>query len=175
MDLRGVEMTQKIHIPPDLPLNDQEGSIPKFAEIGLDQFAPYLMNRITNRWNASILKAARQYGLTTRQMRTLAVLSDKDGRPINELATLTVTNQSTMSRAVVSMERKGFIIRRPRSGDSRFIEVYLTDKGRGVFERFWPIFYWHFRHLFHGIGDSEFTDFVTTLHKILNNVRHQPF
>ena len=168
-------MKSNLHIPPDIPLNDQDELIPKFAEIGLDQFAPYLLNRITSRWNSSILEAARQYGLTTRQMRTLAVLSDKDGRPVNDLATLTVTNQSTMSRALISMEKKGFIMRKPRSSDSRFIEVYLTEKGRQVFERFWPVFYWHFRHLFHGVGESEFTAFVATLHKILRNVRHQPF
>ncbi|MDP7568536.1 MAG: hypothetical protein QF677_01425 [Arenicellales bacterium] len=64
---------------------------------------------------------------------------------------------------------------RPRLSDSRFIEVYLTEKGRQVFERFWPVFYWHFRHLFHGVEESEFTAFVATLQKILRNVRHQPF
>ena len=145
------------------------------AEVGLDQFAPYLMNRITNRWNSDLVEVLRRYGLTTRQMRALAVLSTKDGCSINELAALAVTEQSTMSRALVGMEEKGFIERKARSADARFNEIHLTEKGRRTFEEFWPAMYWHFRRLFHGIDEEEFNGFVTTLHKVLKNIRRQPF
>ena len=97
-------MSQKLHVPPDIPGDADSKNVPMLAEIGLDQFAPYLLNRVTNRWNSDLLEVLRRYGLTTRQMRTLAVLSIKDSCTINELATLTVTEQSTMSRALVGME-----------------------------------------------------------------------
>lgn len=168
-------MSQKYHVPPDIPEDNGPEKIPSMAEIGLDQFAPYLLNRITNRWNSNLLKDLRRYGLTTLQMRTLAVLSTSDRMPINELSTLTVTKQSTMSRALVDMEEKGFITRQARSGDARFIEIHLTAKGRKTFDEFWPAMYWQFRHLFHGIDESEFTTFIETLHRILNNIRRQPF
>ncbi len=168
-------MSRKLHVPPDMPGDAKLQKVPSIAEIGLDQFAPYLLNRITNRWNSDLLEVLRRYGLTTRQMRTLAVLSTKDGCSINELATLTVTEQSTMSRALVGMEKKGFIARKARSADARFNEIHLTKKGRQTFDEFWPAMYWHFRRLFHDIDEREFHDFNITLHKILKNIRRQPF
>ncbi len=168
-------MKQKFHVPPDIPNDADQHMVPTLAEVGLDQFAPYLLNRITNRWNSDLLEVLRRYGLTTRQMRTLAVLSTKDGCSINELATLTVTEQSTMSRALVGMEEMGFIVRKARSVDARFNEVHLTAKGRQTFKEFWPAMYWSFRRLFHGVDEQEFHDFNTTLQKILNNIRRQPF
>ena len=168
-------MSRKLHVPPDIPGDVGSEKVPSLAEIGLDQFAPYLLNRITNRWNSDLLEVLRRYGLTTRQMRTLAVLLTKDGCTINELATLTVTEQSTMSRALVGMEEKGFVERKSRSADARFNEVHLTTKGRGTFEDFWPAMYWNFRRLFHDIDGKEFRDFNTTLQKILKNIRQHPF
>lgn len=168
-------MNQKLHVPPDIPGDADWRKVPPMAEIGLDQFAPYLLNRITNRWNSDLLEVLRRYGLTARQMRTLAVLSTKDSCTINELAALTVTEQSTMSRALVGMVEKGYVERKTRSADARFNEVSLTEKGRRTFEEFWPAMYWHFRRLFHDIDDQEFQDFNTTLQKMLKNIRRQPY
>ena len=52
----------------------QRSRVPTLGQIGLQHFAPYLMNRIMARWNADLAADFREHGLTI-QMRTLAVLS----------------------------------------------------------------------------------------------------
>lgn len=42
----------------------QNGAIPSLGEVGLNQFAPYLMNRIANRWNADVQEGVREHELT---------------------------------------------------------------------------------------------------------------
>ncbi len=48
---------------------------PTLGEIGLNQFAPYLMNRVIARWNANMAEDLKAMDLSTAKMRALAVLS----------------------------------------------------------------------------------------------------
>jgi hypothetical protein len=57
-------------------------------EIGLAGYAPYLMNRIMGRYNASLRAEMAALGLSTPKMRALAVLSVVDRPLIRELAGL---------------------------------------------------------------------------------------
>src|SRR4051812_836139 len=102
-----------------LAAGPEAGAIPTLGEIGLNHFAPYLMNRITARWNATLAEALRAYDLTTAMMRALAVLSINSGLTTNDLAVLTVSEQSTMSRTLDAMEEQALIQRRQREGDMR--------------------------------------------------------
>ena len=72
----------------------------KLAEMGLENFAPYLMNRLMGRYNAALREEMAKLGLTTTQMRSLAVLSVLDGILIRELAVYAVVQQSTLSRGL---------------------------------------------------------------------------
>jgi len=145
------------------------GSIPSIGEIGLNQFATYLMNRVIATWNGEMQDALRDYDLTTVKMRTLAVLAITPGLTVNELSMFTVTEQSTMSRMLDAMEEQGLIRRQAREGDLRVREVHPTPEGRAAFARFWPTMYDHFTRLFRGVGEDEFQAFVVTLHKLIRN------
>lgn len=149
--------------------------VPALGEIGLEQFTPYLLNRISMRWNANLQPILRKKGLTTAHMRTLAVLSVSDGRTVNELSALTVIEQSTLSRALDVMEGKGLIERRVRESDARFIEVFITETGRQRFGEFWPSMFSNYQHMFNGIGEAEAARFNATMRKILTNIRKRPF
>ncbi len=145
--------------------------VPALAEIGLDHFAPYLLNRVSARWNADLQVRMREHGLNTIQMRTLAVLSVIPNATVNELAVYTVTEQSTMSRALDGIVREGLVRRQQRPGDARVREVHLTDAGRDVFRRFWPAMYAEYQRMFEGIDAEEWDGFVATLNKVLLNIR----
>jgi len=153
----------------------RDAGVPSLGEIGLNQFTPYLINRISARWNADLLPLLREKGLTTAHMRTLAVLSVGDGKTINELSVLTVTDQSTLSRALDVMEKKGLIERRNRADDARYIEVFITKNGRERFNEFWPSMHTLFQRMFVNVSPGEFDDFMSTLRKILNNIKKEPF
>ena len=146
-------------------------SMPSLGEIGLNYFVPYLLNRIAARWNADLAEELREFNLTTPQMRVLAVLSINSGLTINELSVLTVTEQSTMSRTLDTLEARGFVRRRSRASDMRVREVDITAAGRNAFAEFWPVMFGHYRDMFRDIGEAEFQAFTATLHKILRNIR----
>ena len=146
-------------------------SLPSLGEIGLNHFTPYLMNRIAARWNADLAGELREYDLTTPQMRVLAVLSINSGLTINELSVLTVTEQSTMSRTLDTLEARDLVRRRQRANDMRVREVEVTEAGRTAFAAFWPVMFNRYRQMFKDIGEQEFSGFVATLHKVLRNIR----
>lgn len=152
-------------------MNDDDPVYPRLGEIGLTNFAPYLMNRIVGRYNASLREEMAGLGLTTPKMRALAVLSVVEGPLIRELAVYTVSEQSTLSRALDQLAADGLIRREADATDSRAIRVYVTDAGRATFETLWPHMVAAQARMFRGIPDEEKRAFVGTLQKMLANIR----
>ena len=111
-------------------LEKVDSGAPRLGEMGLENFPPYLMNRIMGRYNQALASEMSKLGLTTPQMRSLAVLSVIDGILIRELAVYAVVQQSTLSRALETLDQNGFIRRKTDSNDSRATRVFITDAGR---------------------------------------------
>jgi DNA-binding MarR family transcriptional regulator len=153
------------------PLDGDEAKRPTMGEIGLNNFAPYLMNRVIARWNANLADEMKALDITTAKMRTLAILSITPSVTINELSVFAVTEQSTMSRTLDSLEDQGFIRRQPRPDDMRVRDVTITEEGRAAFESIWPTMYDNFLKMFQGIDEEEYRTFVAVLHKVLQNIR----
>jgi DNA-binding MarR family transcriptional regulator len=146
-------------------------SPPSLAEIGLNHFVPYLINRVAAQWNFDLADELRVFDLTTPQMRALAVLGIKSGLTMNELSGLAVTEQSTMSRTIDSLEARGLVRRQQRVDDMRVREVGITPEGREAFDAFWPVMFRRYQQMFRDIGEEEYAQFVATLHKVLRNIR----
>lgn len=143
----------------------------RLGEIGLSNFAPYLMNRIMGRYNASLRDEMAALGLSTPKMRALAVLAVIDGPLIRELAVYSVVEQSTLSRALDQLDVDGLVRRAADAEDSRATRVYLTEAGRSAFETLWPHMAESYARMFRGIPDDERRAFVGTLQKMLANIR----
>ncbi|MCC6009042.1 MAG: MarR family transcriptional regulator [Rhodobacteraceae bacterium] len=155
------------HDGPDLPGH--------LSDIGLDAFAPYLMNRIMGRYNAALREEMAALGLSTPQMRAIAVLSVRDGLQIGRLAVYAVVEQSTLSRALDQLERDGKVRRVPDPADSRATCILLTPAGHADFARLWPHMAESYTRMFSGIDDEEKRAFVGTLRKMLANIRRNEF
>ena len=149
--------------------------IPKLGEIGLSNYAPYLMNRIMGRYNASIRAEMAKLGLTTPKMRALAVLSVMDGLLVGQLAVHAIVEASTLSRALDALQADGLVRREVDGADSRAIRVFITAAGRAKFETLWPHMAETFQAMFNGIGEAEAHAFVATLQKVHANIRTQDF
>ena len=141
------------------------------GEVGLANYAPYLMNRIMGRYNASLREEMAKLGLTTPKMRALAVLSVIDRPTIRELAIYAIAEQSTMSRALDGLEAEGLVRREADPADSRSTRVAITGDGRAAFDRLWPHMAAAQARMFDGIPEEERRAFVGTLQRILTNVR----
>lgn len=148
---------------------------PRLGEIGLQQFALYLMNRIMGRYNASLREDLAKLGLTTPKMRALAVLSVIDNLVIGRLAVYAVVEQSTLSRALDALEADGLVRRTVDPEDSRATRISITEAGRAAFETLWPTMRHSYNHMFAGIDAAEQAAFVATLQKMLVNVRKHEF
>ncbi|NRB04046.1 MAG: MarR family transcriptional regulator [Rhodobacteraceae bacterium] len=149
--------------------------MPRLGQIGLEGFAPYLMNRIMGRYNASLQSDMADLGLTTPQVRSLAVLSVMDGLLIRELAVYAVVQQSTLSRALDALVQAGLVRRETDGKDLRAARIFLTTSGRDTFERLWPKMAHAYQAMFEGVGEAEKKAFVATLQTVLRNVRHNDF
>lgn len=148
---------------------------PSLADTGLEGFVPALMNRIMAGYNAMLREDLARHGLTTAKMRALAVLSVIDAPSITALATHTVTEKSTLSRALDQLAAEGLIRRDPDPADSRTTRVRLTDHGRAAFETIWPHLAAAQHRLMQGLTDDEARALVGTLQRILRNIRKHDF
>ncbi|MCX7561622.1 MarR family transcriptional regulator [Sulfitobacter sp. F26204] len=144
-------------------------------EMGLDNFAPYLMNRIIGRYNKALQAEMLGLGLTTSQMRSLAILSVTDGIMIRDLAVYAVVQQSTLSRALDTLEQNDMVRRENDLQDSRATRVFITEAGRETYDRLWPHMSAAYEAMFKGVGESEKQVFVATLQKMLRNIRKHNF
>lgn len=143
--------------------------------VRLDDFLPYLLNRIANRLNMALAEDLKTIGVTVPEYRVMAVLMARDGRTVNELSVYTVIEQSTLSKLLVRMESSGLIERRNDASDGRVVNVYLADAGRAAFDRVLPFALRHYRVAIAGLDEAERTSLVRTLHRVLDNVRVSPF
>ena len=150
----------------------------KHAIVGdqlLDDFAPYLMNRIMGRYNESLRQKMTSLDLTTPKMRALAVLSALDGIFINELAVYAVVEQSTLSRALDQLSADGLVKREIDSIDTRATRIYMTKTGSEAFKSLWPDMLSTYNEMFKEINEDEKSQFIVTMRKILKNIRKHDF
>jgi DNA-binding MarR family transcriptional regulator len=59
---------------------------------------------------------------------------------VNQLADAVVLSPTAMSRFVDRLERDGYVRREPDPGDRRALQVTITDDGRKLLRRMWPIY-----------------------------------
>ena len=62
------------------------------------------------------------------------------GLRVNELARAIVLSPTGMSRFVDRMEAEGLVRREPDPADRRALQVVLTDAGRDLLRRMWPVY-----------------------------------
>jgi DNA-binding MarR family transcriptional regulator len=162
------------------PRSDAEGvpdgtSKPLAAGIHLDDFLPYLLNRIANRLNTDLVDDLKEMGLSQQHWRILAVLATTKARTISELVVYTVTPQSTLSRMVDRMERDGLVDKSGVDGDGRYVTVRLTAAGREAFDSILPIAMRHYERSLDGFTAEERETLLRLLQKLLSNVRKSPY
>jgi len=107
-------------------------SAPDYPGHGL--FLPYLLNKTTAVLNIKLQKILDQENLTLTQWRVLAFLSHQDDLTMGELAQNTMTEQSTLSRALRGLEEQGFVRRETNSTDTRAVQVHLQARGHQAFD-----------------------------------------
>ena len=86
-----------------------------------------------------------------------------------------MVQQSTLSRALDTLDQNGLIRRETDGQDNRATRIFLTDAGRDAYEKLWPHMAAAYEAMFKGIDEGEKRAFVGTLQTILRNIRKHDF
>ena len=141
----------------------------------LESFTPYLLNRISARYNKSVETALKEVGVSVAQMRALAVLAESGPHTINELSVLTVIKQPTLSRTLDAMESAGLVRREAQDGDSRFRKISLTEAGRAAYETAWPAMQSMRDRMLQALDEDERATLNDLLQRVLHDIRHHDY
>jgi DNA-binding MarR family transcriptional regulator len=134
------------------------------------ELLPYLMNRLTSRINQLWLKELRPYGLTIPRWQVLSILTALDGSRMGELAEMAGTEQAVISRVVNQMQRDGLVKRKPARDDSRVVEVWISAKGRGLFQQLLPSAQAHIQKITQTFDPGESAALAEGLSQMLDDI-----
>ncbi len=111
-------------VPPRMPASRPK--LPLEASVGYQV-------RITHRLIQRALQARiSRHGVTLGMWYFLRVLWEEDGITQRELSNRIGTMEPTTLSAIMAMERAGIVHRVRNAGDRRKINVFLTERGRGL-------------------------------------------
>lgn len=117
---------------PDVPAEPPQATEPDpYAD--LDQFLPYLLNRVMGRMNQLLAERLKRHGISFQEWRVLLVLANKGPRTIRTLSDDTIIPHSTLSRMLDRMQRDGLVVREVSAADARTVTVAVTRAGAELF------------------------------------------
>ena len=121
-----------------LPLDLPVGTHPE--KLDLADYLPYLVNRvgtiIADQFGQEALAA---HGLSIAMWRVMAVLSSAGAQRQIDLAELTSTDASTLSRLVTRLTRLNLVTRTRSASSNREVAVNLSTRGDALVGRLIPI------------------------------------
>ena len=135
-----------------------------------DDFLPHLIARLAYQLNGDLVEKLRREGINVTRWRILAVLAMGDGITINEIIDRAMMQQSALSRALMSMEKEDYVRRVLRRDDARYVEVFLTDKGRALFNSLNIVVRRRQRRLVKGFSAGELATAFTLLRRMSRNM-----
>ena len=105
----------------------------------LEDFLPFRLNVLAQEVSERLSKIyAKRFSLDIPQWRILANLASRGEMTAQEVAFVTFSHKSTISRAVAELEIRKLIERTTSTKDKRAFAMGLTPKGRKMFEQLLP-------------------------------------
>jgi DNA-binding MarR family transcriptional regulator len=149
----------------------QIGPRSRKAAAGLfDDFLPHLVARLAYQLNSDLVEKLRSEGINVTRWRILAVLAMGEGITINEIIDRAMMQQSALSRALASMVREGYVRRVVRRDDARCAGIYLTDKGRALFDSLNVVVRRREKHLLAGMSPREVRAAFAVIRRLSRNM-----
>jgi MarR family transcriptional regulator, organic hydroperoxide resistance regulator len=100
---------------------------------------PYLLNRVGVRMGELFSQRIASFGVTLPMYRVMAALRENGDQRLSDLAVVTTTEISTLSRLIGEMKRKGLVTRSRLEDNGRTVAINLTSKGKSLVEELMPI------------------------------------
>ncbi|MDO7835563.1 MarR family winged helix-turn-helix transcriptional regulator [Sphingobium sp. HBC34] len=147
--------------------------VPPQTQDALDQYLPYLVNRISSLGQAVQNRKLSGSGVNVVTLRALSILHIHGRLTVNEIAARAFAEQSTASRAIDAMVTAGLVERRVSQSDQRQRLLALTQAGSDLLHSCWPLVEDHFSMLTSGIDQHEIDICRNVLLRMIDNVKRQ--
>jgi DNA-binding MarR family transcriptional regulator len=146
------------------------GTRGKVPEALFENFLPYLIARLAYLLNVDLIEKLRSEGINLARWRILAVLAMGDGITISEIIERAMMEQSALSRVLMTMEEEQYVRRVPRRDDARYVEVFLTERGRALFNVLDPIVRRRQTRLLKDFTPQEIDAAFTLMQRLIHNL-----
>ena len=137
----------------------------------LADFVPYLLNRAGVRIGLVFAREIEPLGVSLPMWRVMAALWEQDDQRLGDIAEHTSIDISTLSRLLVTLQRKQFIVRQRSGTDGRALSVSLTDKGRAITERIIPIASHYEDVAIRGVNSNDLRRLKRLLVRLFSNIK----
>jgi DNA-binding MarR family transcriptional regulator len=136
----------------------------------LADFVPYLLNRAGVKIGLAFARDIESLGVTLQMWRVMVVLWEGGDQRLDEVAERTAIDVSTLSRMLLTLQRKQFIVRRRSETDGRALSLSLTERGRAMTERIIPIASHYEDVATQGINQADLQRLKAMLVKLFSNI-----
>jgi MarR family transcriptional regulator, organic hydroperoxide resistance regulator len=145
--------------------------VPKDEKLKLDDFLPYLVNRV----GAALVErysreALAEHSLSIDMWRVLARLADSGGQRQVDLADATSIEASTVSRIVTRLVKQGLVDRSRSKTSSREVIVELSPRGKTLVRKLIPIAHRLERQAVAEIASKDLADLKNALRRVYANL-----
>lgn len=94
-------------------------------EDSIDYYIKYCWHSLSRLYN----QKAQKHGITTSIAFVLLNISTSEGTPATKIAPLMGLESRSLTRALKSLEERGFIYKEKDPFDKRSVRIFLTEKG----------------------------------------------
>ncbi|RKE79381.1 MarR family transcriptional regulator [Rhizobium sp. AG855] len=126
-------MTSKTDQPerpaPIFPFNDKDQ---------MENYLPYQLNRLAREWSTIQGQVLQAHGWTEPMLRIMSSLHAHGQMTVNEVAALSLIEQSGASRVIETLVNAGHVVRKISDKDQRVRTVALTSRGRKKLQEIAP-------------------------------------
>lgn len=110
------------------------------GDLRLEDFLPYRLTVLAEAVSLALSRLyAERYDIGIPEWRVIATLGQYRKMTAKDVGTHSHMHKTKVSRAVASLERKGFVERKPNPQDMREAFLTLTTKGRATYRELAPL------------------------------------
>jgi DNA-binding MarR family transcriptional regulator len=138
------------------------------ARLSLNSFLPYRLNVLAQTVSGAFADAySEAFGITAPEWRIVSTLGEFREMTATEISNHSGMHKATISRAVLSLEKRALLTRNPNAADRREEILILTAEGRRVYETIAPMALRYEQNLLQGLGAADLKDLDRLIHHLM--------
>ncbi len=135
----------------------------------MEKTTGFLMFRTARGMKKMLDARLSEFNVTSSQASVLNTLSNFDGLPLSDVGKSVHLDKPAITGLADRMEKDGLVVRRRTSTDRRIIQLFLTEKGRALYNTIEGIIVEVDQLLVKNLSDQD----IDTLHEMLQRIWDQ--